>query len=168
MAVSTGRGVGYVLSHEQFAPGELIEYAVAAEAAGFDAVWASDHFHPWQDNQGHAGQAWITLAAIGQRTARVPMGTAVTCPIYRYNPAIVAQAFATLGLLYPGRVFLGAGTGEAVNEAPAGGGGAPAPGRRARLREAIALARRLWTGGWVASGGPAFPRANARLYDAPP
>ncbi|HLA18002.1 MAG TPA: LLM class flavin-dependent oxidoreductase, partial [Dehalococcoidia bacterium] len=115
MAVSRRRGVGYVLSHEQFPPGELIEYAVAAEVAGFDAVWASDHFHPWQDNQGHAGQAWITLAAIGQRTSRITMGTAVTCPIYRYHPAIVAQAFATLGLLYPGRVFLGAGTGEAVN-----------------------------------------------------
>src|SRR3989304_4644305 len=68
MAVSTGRGVGYVLSHEQFPPGELIEYAVAAEAAGFDAVWASDHFHPWQDNQGHAGPAWIPVAASGRGT----------------------------------------------------------------------------------------------------
>ena len=168
MAVSTGRGVGYVLSHEQFAPGELIEYAVAAEAAGFDAVWASDHFHPWQDNQGHAGHAWITLAAIGQRTGRVTMGTAVTCPIYRYNPAIVAQAFATLGLLYPGRVFLGAGTGEAVNEAPAGGGWGPYQERLARLREAITLIRRLWTGEWVTFAGEEFSIENARLYDRPP
>jgi len=168
MAVSTGRGVGYVLSHEQFAPGELIEYAVAAEAAGFDAVWASDHFHPWQDNQGHAGHAWITLAAIGQRTGRVTMGTAVTCPIYRYNPAIVAQAFATLGLLYPGRVFLGAGTGEAVNEAPAGGGWGPYRERLARLREAITLIRRLWTGEWVTFAGEEFSIENARLYDRPP
>src|SRR3989304_1729264 len=160
MAVSTGSGVGYVLSHEQFAPGELIEYAVAAEAAGFDAVWASDHFHPWQDNQGHAGHAWITLAAIGQRTGRVTMGTAVTCPIYRYNPAIVAQAFATLGLLYPGRVFLGAGTGEAVNEAPAGGGWGPYRERLARLREAITLIRRLWAGGGGALPGEAGRRGE--------
>jgi len=167
MTVSRRRGVGYVLSHEQFPPGELIEFAVAAEAAGFDAVWASDHFHPWQDNQGHAGQAWLTLAAIGQRTSRVTMGTAVTCPIYRYHPAIVAQAFATLGLLYPGRVFLGAGTGEAVNEAAAGGGWGPYRERLARLREAIALIKRLWTGAWVTSAGPAFPVPNARIYDAP-
>ena len=168
MAVSRRRGVGYVLPHEQFPPSELVEYAVAAEAAGFDAVWASDHFHPWQDNQGHAGQAWMTLAAIGQRTSRITMGTAVTCPTYRYNPAIVAQAFATLGLLYPGRVFLGVGTGEAVNEAPAGGGWGPYAERLARLREAITLIRRLWTGDWVTSAGPAFPLANARLYDTPP
>jgi len=168
MLVSPQRGgVGFVLSHEQFPPGELIEYAVAAEAAGFGAVWASDHFHPWQDDQGHAGQAWLTLAAIGQRTRRLTMGTAVTCPIYRYSPAIVAQAFATLGLLYPGRVFLGVGTGEAVNETPAGGGWGPYPERLARLREAITLIRRLWTGDWVTSAGPAFPLANARIYDAP-
>jgi len=161
------RGIGYVLSHEQFPPGELIEFAVAAEGAGFDAVWASDHFHPWQDNQGHAGQAWITLAAIGQRTARVALGTAVTCPTYRYHPAVVAQAFATLGVLYPGRVFLGVGTGEAVNEVPGGGGWGPFPERLARLREAITLIRRLWTEEWVAHQGEAFPIANAKIYDKP-
>src|SRR3989304_2825094 len=96
------------------------------------------------------------------------MGTAVTCPIYRYHPAIVAQAFATLGLLYPGRVFLGAGTREAVNEAAAGGGWGPYRERLARLREAIALIRRLWTGAWGTSAGPAFPGPNARTYAAPP
>ncbi len=161
------RGIGFVLSHEQFPPGELVELAVAAEGAGFDGVWASDHFHPWQDNQGHAGQAWITLAAIGQSAGRVALGTAVTCPSYRYHPAIVAQAFATLGVLYPGRVFLGVGTGEAVNEVPAGGGWGPFPSRLARLREAIALIRRLWSEEWVTYEGEAFSIANAKIYDKP-
>jgi len=160
-------GIGYVLAHEQFHPSDLIEYAVAAEEAGFDAVWASDHFHPWQDNQGHCGHAWITLAAIGQRTGRVALGTGVTCPAYRYHPAIVAQAFASLGALYPDRVFLGAGTGEALNEASAGGGWGPYRERSARLREAITLIRRLWTEDWVTSEGPAFPLPDARLYTKP-
>jgi TAT-translocated FGD2 family F420-dependent dehydrogenase len=161
------RGVGFVLAHEQFPPADLIELAVAAEEAGFDAVWTSDHFHPWQDNQGHCGNAWITLAAIGQRTKRVTMGTGVTCPIYRYHPAIVAQAFASLGAIYPGRVFLGVGTGEALNEVPAGGGWGPYRERAQRLREAIALIRRLWSGDWVDHDGESFPIANARLYTTP-
>lgn len=161
------RAVGYVLAHEQFSPGDLVEYAVAAEEAGFDGVWASDHFHPWQDNQGHCGQAWITLAAIGQRTRRVVMGTGVTCPIYRYHPAIVAQAFASLGALYSGRVFLGLGTGEALNERSAGGGWGPFGEREARLREAISLIRDLWRGDWVTSDGPEFPIPDARLYTTP-
>lgn len=161
------RSIGYVLSHEQFPPGELVELATAAEAAGFDGVWASDHFHPWQDNQGHAGHCWVTLAAIGQRTGRVALGTAVTCPTYRYHPAVVAQAFATLGVLYPGRVFLGVGTGEAVNEVPAGGGWGPFEERLARLREAIELIRRLWTEDWVTFEGQAYSIANAKIYDKP-
>lgn len=161
------RRVGFVLSHEQFPPNESIEHGVAAEEAGFDGVWASDHFHPWQDNQGHAGHAWITLAAIGQRTSRVLLGTGVTCPIYRYHPATVAQAFATLGVLYPGRVFLGVGTGEAVNELPGGGAWGPFRERAARLREAITLIRRLWTEDWVTSEGSAYSIENARIYDKP-
>ena len=99
--------IGYVASHEQFAPSDLIEYAIAAEKAGFDALWAGDRFHPWQGNQGHAGHAWVTLAAIGQRTERLLLGTRITFSIYRYNPAEVAHAFASLGVLYPNRVFLG-------------------------------------------------------------
>jgi hypothetical protein len=108
--------IGFVLSHEQFPVPRLLDLGVAAEKAGFDMVWTSDHFLPWQDNQGHVGQAWITLAALGQKMGRIAFGTGVTCPTYRYHPAIVAEAFATLGLLYPGRVFLGVGTGEALNE----------------------------------------------------
>lgn len=161
------RSIGYMLSHEQFPPDEVVELAAAAEGAGFAGIWASDHFHPWQDNQGHAGQAWVTLAAIGQRTNRAALGTAVTCPTYRYHPAVVAQAFATLGVLYPGRVFLGVGTGEAVNEVPAGGGWGPFPSRLARLREAITLIRRLWSEEWVTHEGDAFSIANARIYDKP-
>jgi TAT-translocated FGD2 family F420-dependent dehydrogenase len=159
---------GYVASHEQFPPTELVEYAVAAEKAGFDGVWTSDHFHPWQDNQGHAGHAWITLAAVGQRTERLLMGTGITCPIYRYNPAEIAHAFASLGVLYPGRVFLGVGTGEALNEVPAGGGWGPYRERAERLAEAITIIRRLWTEDWVTLEGRYYRLQDARLYDRPP
>jgi len=159
--------VGYVASHEQFAPSDLIEYAVAAEKAGFDALWTSDHFHPWQDNQGHSAHAWITLAAIGQRTERLLLGTGITCPIYRYNPAEVAHAFASLGVLYPDRVFLGVGTGEALNEVAAGGGWGPYRERAERLAEAITLIRRLWTEDWVSFEGRYYRLASAKLYDKP-
>lgn len=90
------------------------------EQAGLDAIWASDHFQPWQDNQGHCSFAWVTLAAVGQRTKRFLMDTGVTCPTYRYRLQIVAEAFASLGQLYPGCLFLGVGTGEALNEIPGG------------------------------------------------
>ena len=159
--------IGYFLSHEQFSPASLVDAAVRAEQAGFDSVWASDHFQPWQENQGHAGNAWLTLAAIGQRTTSVTLGTAVTCPIYRNHPALVAQAFATLGELYPRRVFLGVGTGEAVNELPAGGGWGPYDERLSRLREAVVLIRSLWTQERVTHDGDAFPIANAKIYDKP-
>ncbi len=165
--VQMNRKIGYFLSHEQFSPTDLVEEAVAAEQAGFDSVWASDHFQPWQENQGHAGNAWLTLAAAGQRTKRVLLGTAVTCPIYRNRPALVAQAFATLGVLYPGRVFLGVGTGEAVNELPAGGGWGPYSERLALLREAIELIRRLWKEDRVTHTGSGFSIANAKIYDKP-
>jgi TAT-translocated FGD2 family F420-dependent dehydrogenase len=159
---------GFVLAHEQFPVPELVEYGIAAEQAGFDAVWASDHFHPWQDNQGHAGFAWTTLAALGQRTARIALGTGVTCPTYRYNPAIVAAAFASLSLLYPGRVFLGVGTGEAMNEVPTGGGWGAYAERAARLVEAVRVIRQLWTGDWVSHDGRYYHLKDARLYDPPP
>jgi TAT-translocated FGD2 family F420-dependent dehydrogenase len=162
------RRVGFVLAHEQFPAPELIELGVAAEQAGFDAVWTSDHFHPWQDNQGHAGQAWITLAALGQRTRSIAMGTGVTCPTYRYRPAIVAQAFASLGVLYPGRVFLGLGSGEALNEVPAGGGFGQAGERLDRLDEAVRLIRQLWTGEWTDHAGQHYAVRGARIYDVPP
>ncbi len=158
--------LGYHCGSEQFAPAELVELAVAAERAGFQGVTVSDHFHPWQDNQGHAGHAWAMLAAIGARTERLLLGSGVTCPTYRVHPAQVAHAFATLGMLYPGRVFLGVGTGEAVNEAPFAPWGRHKE-RAARLVEAIALIRRLWSGDWVDFDGRYYQARGAKVYDVP-
>lgn len=159
--------IGYVLSHEQFRTPELLEIGVAAEEAGFDMLWASDHIHPWQDNQGHAGHAWITLAALGQRTRHVTLGTGVTCPTYRYHPAVVAHAFASLGVLYPGRIFLGVGSGEALNEQAATGEWGDYDERAARLIEAIQLIRRLWEGEHVTHRGTYYTVENLKLYDLP-
>ncbi len=159
--------IGFTLAHEQFPAPELVRLAVAAEEAGFDAISTSDHFHPWQDNQGHAGFAWITLGIIGQQTQRLHLGTAVTCPTYRYNPAVVAQAFATLSQFAPGRIYLGVGTGEALNEAPPGGGWGDYQKRFDRLTEAVEIIRRLWTGDWVDFQGQYYQIKHARLYDAP-
>lgn len=159
--------IGFALMHEQFPVPQLVEWGALAEQAGFDAVWISDHFQPWQENQGHCGFAWVTLAAIGQRTQRMLMGTGVTCPSYRYRPQIVAEAFASLGLLSPGRVFLGVGTGEALNEIPAGGGWGPHHQRAERLEEAVALIRRLWTGQQISFQGRYYQVDQARLYDVP-
>lgn len=163
-----GLSVGFILSHEQFPATELLDYGVAAESAGFDSLWVSDHFHPWQHNQGHAGHAWVTLAALTQRTTRIAMGTGVTCPTYRFRPADVAHAFASLSGFAPGRIFLGVGTGEALNEVPSGGGWGPYQERAARLEEAVGLIRRLWAEDWVTSEGPYYPVTNANLYDKPP
>jgi len=158
--------VGYHCAAEQFPPADLVEFAVAAERAGFQGVTVADHLHPWQDNQGHAGHAWMMLSAIAARTQRLLLGTGVTCPIYRYHPLEVAHAFASLGVLFPGRVFLGVGTGEAVNEAPGGGWG-PFRERAARLVEAIHLIRQLWTGEWVDFDGRYYQVRGAKLYDTP-
>ena len=108
--------IGYKASAEQFGPRELVEYAIRAEEGGLDTATASDHFLPWRHNGGHAPFALAWLAAVGERTSRIRLGTSVLTPTFRYNPAVIAQAFATLGVLYPDRVFLGVGTGEALNE----------------------------------------------------
>ena len=167
LAGRTKASVGFVLSHEQFPVTQLIDYGVSAERAGFDAIWTSDHFQPWQDNEGHAGFAWVTLAALGQKMTRIPLGTGVTCPTYRYHPSIVAEAFASLGLLYPGRVFLGVGSGEALNEVAAGGGWGDYKERSGRLIEAVELIKQLWTGQLVTFKGDYYQVENARLYDVP-
>jgi F420-dependent hydroxymycolic acid dehydrogenase len=160
--------VGFVLAHEQFRTDQLVDQAVAAEQAGFSHVWASDHLQPWQDNQGHAMFPWLTLALVSQRTSHVEFGTGVTCPIYRYNPATVAQAFATLALLTPGRVFLGVGTGERLNEQAATVAFGSYTERHDRLVEAIQLIRQLWTGQRTSFSGKYFHTVDLKLYDVPP
>ncbi|MGE5334821.1 MAG: TIGR03557 family F420-dependent LLM class oxidoreductase [Nitrososphaerota archaeon] len=159
--------IGFVLSHEQFAAPQLIQFGIAAEEAGFDMVWCSDHFQPWQDNQGHAGLAWVTLGALGQHCRRLVMGTGVTCPSFRYHPSIVAQAFASLGMFYPGRMFLGVGAGEAVNEMAATGQWGDYSQRAARLNEAVDLIRHLWSGERIDYFGRFYRTNGARLYDLP-
>ena len=111
---------GYKASAEQISPGELLRYSVLAEAMGFDSVFVSDHLQPWRHDGGHAPAALPWLGALGAVTERIVIGTSVLTPTFRYLPAVVAQAFATLGSLFPGRVVLGIGSGESMNEAPLG------------------------------------------------
>lgn len=159
--------IGYMLAHEQFTVPQLVEIGAAAAQAGFDFLAASDHFQPWQANEGHSGAAWTTLAALGARAQDVAMGTFVTCPILRYSPAVVAEAFASLSLLSPGRIFLGVGSGEALNEQAATGLWPDWAERWERLIEAIGIIRRLWTGEHVSHRGKYYA-VDARLYDPPP
>ncbi|MEN3317071.1 MAG: F420-dependent hydroxymycolic acid dehydrogenase [Mycobacterium sp.] len=161
-------GVGFVLSHEQFTTAELIDQAQRAEDAGFQYLWASDHLQPWQDNEGHAMFPWLTLAVVGQRTSRISYGTGVTCPIYRYHPATVAQAFASLAMLSPERVFLGVGTGERLNEQAGTAQFGPYAERHDRLIEAIQLMRQLWSGQRISFAGRYFQTNQLKLYDLPP
>jgi F420-dependent hydroxymycolic acid dehydrogenase len=158
--------VAFMLAHEQFTAPELVRLGAAAEKAGFDLLATSDHFQPWQANERHAGQAWITLGALGQHTQRVWMGPTVTCPTLRYHPAIVAEAFATLSQLYPGRIFLGMGSGEALNEQAATGEWPEWRERWDRLIEAAAVIRQLWTGQTVKHRGKHY-RVEGKLYDPP-
>ena len=163
--------IGYKASAEQFAPGELAGFAVLAEEVGLDSVTISDHFQPWRVNGGHAPNSLAWLGFVAARTERVLLGTSVMTPTYRYNPAVVAQTFATLGCLAPGRVFLGVGTGEALNEVAVGsvadGEWPEFKERFARLREAITLMRRLWTEDRVDFDGEYFHTKNAAIYDRP-
>lgn len=163
----SGRGVGFVLSHEQFTTAQLLDQAEAAERGGFRYVWASDHIQPWQDNEGHAMFPWITLALVGQRTNHVPFGTGVTCPIFRYHPTTVAHAFASLAVLYPGRVFLGVGTGERLNEQAATTQFGSYRERHDRLVEAIQLIRQLWSGQRISFQGRYFQTNQLKIYDVP-
>lgn len=161
------RMVSFMLAHEQFPVPELVRLGVAAERAGFDMVATSDHLQPWQANEGHAGQAWVTLSSLGARTQKIWIGTTVTCPSFRYNPAVVAEAFASLCLLYPGRIFLGVGSGEAINEEAATGVWPTWSERSERLVEATGAIRALWSGEQVNHRSKYF-EINAKLYDPPP
>ena len=165
--------LGYKASAEQFAPRDLVEYAVAAEAHGFESVTVSDHFQPWRHEGGHAPFSLAWMAAVGERTSTITIGTSVMTPTFRYNPAVIAQAFATMGCLYPGRILLGVGTGEALNEIATGFRGAGEQDwpefkeRFARLREAIRLMRRLWTEDRVDFEGEYYSTHGASIYDRP-
>ena len=160
--------LGYKASAEQFGPQELLHYGVLAEQHGFDSVFISDHFQPWRHTNGHAPFAFAWMGALGARTSRVLIGTSVLTPTFRYHPSIVAQAFGTLGCLFPGRVILGIGTGESLNEVPATGMQWPEQRERfARLRESVRLIRELWTGDRVSFMGEYYRTEKATIYDKP-
>jgi coenzyme F420-dependent glucose-6-phosphate dehydrogenase len=160
--------IGYKASAEQFDPGTLLAYARQAEAVGLDIVATSDHFQPWRHHGGHSPAALPWLGAATQATERAVLGTSVLTPTLRYEPAIIAQAFATLGCLAPGRVFLGVGTGEAMNETPVTGGAFPGrKERRLRMAEAIEVIRRLWSEERVDFEGEYYRTSQATIYDRP-
>ena len=159
--------LGYKASAEQFPPQRLLDLAVAAEQAGFDSVWTSDHFQPWRHHDGHAPNALVWLGAASQATKRVVLGTSVLTPTLRYNPAVVAQAFGTLGLLAPGRVILGVGTGESLNETPVGVAWPEQSERFARLKESVTLIQQLWSGERHTITGDFYSVSNATIYDRP-
>ncbi|GJE29648.1 glucose-6-phosphate dehydrogenase (coenzyme-F420) [Methylobacterium organophilum] len=160
--------LGYKASAEQFGPRQLLDFAVEAEASGFDSVFISDHFQPWRHTDGHAPFSVAWMGALGARTSRIVMGTSVLTPTFRYHPSIVAHAFGTLGSLFPGRVVLGIGTGEALNETPATGLAFPEPKERlARLKESVELIRELWTQERVSFSGTYYETRNATIYDRP-
>jgi|SRR5579875_1293229 len=161
---------GYFLSCEEYGPAELVRQARLAEEAGFDALWISDHFHPWLDEQGQSGFVWSLIGAISQVTS-LPITTAVTCPLIRQHPVLVAQAAATSAILTGGKFTLGVGSGEALNEHILG---TPWPGaekRLAMLEESVKLIRQLFTGELTTWHGEHYTVDTARLYsvpDAPP
>src|SRR5689334_18229867 len=162
--------IGYFLSSEEFGPADLIEQAKAAEQAGFEALWISDHYHPWLDSQGHSPFVWSTIGAVSQ-VCSLPVTTAVTCPTVRVHPAVIAQAAATSAVLLNGRFNLGVGSGEALNEHILGDAWPSADVRLDMLEEAVEVIRDLWAGGFVTHRGAYYEVDTARLYtlpDAPP
>ena len=160
--------LGYKASAEQFAPAQLLDFGVLAEEMGFDSCFISDHFQPWKHTGGHAPNSLVWLGALGARTQRMVMGTSVLTPTFRYHPSIVAQAFGTLGSMFPGRVILGIGTGEGLNEVPSTGQPWPEFKERfARLREAVQLMRKLWAEERVSFEGQYYRTENATIYDRP-
>ena len=159
--------IGYFLSSEEHPGSELLKAAVQAEQAGFEALWISDHYHPWVEDQGHSPFVWTVLGAIAASTSKVPVATAVTCPTMRIHPAVIAQAAATTAELFDGRFSLGVGAGENLNEHILGDHW-PTPEKRLQmLAEAVAIIRELWTGDMVDHDGEHYVVQNARLYTLP-
>ena len=159
--------IGYWLSSEEHTPNKLVQHAQQAEAVGFTFAQISDHFHPWTDSQGHSPFIWGVIGGIAQATERLRLQTAVTCPIIRIHPAIIAQAAATAAAMMPGRFLLGVGTGENLNEHILGEHWPPIESRQAMLKEAIEVIRLLWQGGLQSYFGHYYTVENARLYTLP-
>lgn len=159
--------LGYALSCEEFHPNELVRQAIRAQQAGFEALWISDHFHPWTDRQGQSPFVWSVIGALSQ-ACTLPITTAVTCPIVRTHPAVIAQAAATSAAQHDGRFVLGVGTGEALNEHITGARWPTAAVRRDMLEEAVTVIRELFTGNQVNHRGRYYTVENARLYTLPP
>jgi coenzyme F420-dependent glucose-6-phosphate dehydrogenase len=157
----------WLCSHESYQPEDLVTQAVAAEEAGFDVVLGSDHFHPWVDDTSAAGFVWSWLGTVAALTTNVQLGTAVTCPLFHYHPALVAQMAATTDRLSGGRLLLGVGTGEALNERPLG---FPFPGyaeRQGRMQEALEIIHRMFAGEKVTFQGQYYTTETAKLYSPP-
>lgn len=167
---SDGMRIGYFLATEEFSPAELLAQAKLAEQSGFEALWISDHYHPWNDAQGQSAFVWSMIGALSQ-VCRLPITTAVTCPTVRIHPAVVAQAAATSAVLCEGRFVLGLGSGEALNEHIFGDPWPNADVRLEMLEEAVEVMRKLWTGEFVNHRGRYYTVENARIYtlpDSPP
>jgi G6PDH family F420-dependent oxidoreductase len=158
--------IGYFLSTEEYTPAELVAQARAAEAAGFEKLWISDHFHPWNNEQGNSPLVWSVIGAISQ-VCDLHVTTAVTCPTVRIHPAIVAQAAGTCAELLDGKFTLGVGTGEALNESIVGGPWPPLDVRLEMVEEGVGLIRELWTGGVVTHRGRHYTVDHARIYNVP-
>jgi coenzyme F420-dependent glucose-6-phosphate dehydrogenase len=162
-----GFTLGYASQTELYHCRILLEHAVLAEKAGFETLWVSDHFHPWSHSEAQAGHTWVIIGAAAARTSKIKFGTAVTCPLFRYNPAITAQAFATLRAMFPGRIFIGLGAGEAMNEIPVGYDWPSPKERIERLDEAIQIMKLLWSRSFVTFNGKYYRLRRANLYTKP-
>jgi coenzyme F420-dependent glucose-6-phosphate dehydrogenase len=163
MMVTFGIDLNMDLSHVN----DIVQQGLRVEKEGFDTIWFSDHFHPWLHEGAHEGFAWVAMAAVGQQTRRAELGTCVTAPILRYHPAIVAQAFATMENMYPGRIVLGVGLGEAMNEVPLGFEWPETEERVERFVESIELIKLLWTKPFADYNGKYYRLRKANLYDKP-
>jgi G6PDH family F420-dependent oxidoreductase len=159
--------IGYFLSSEEWGPKDLVAQAARAEEAGFEDLWISDHFHPWNDQQGHSPFVWATIGAIAANTTSMGITTAVTCPTVRIHPVIIAHAAATAALLLDGRFRLGVGTGEALNEHVLGDRWPGADERLEMLEEAVEVIRTLWQGGVQHHRGKHYRAEHCQIYDLP-
>lgn len=167
MAGSDAMDIGFFAAHEEYDPTELLDLVERADDAGFDTVWTSDHIHPWWDTDAECGSAWPWMGSALDRTESVRIGTGVTPPIGRYHPGMIAQQFATLGAMYPGRVHCALGTGEAMNEMPLGYDFPPYDERRRRLIDACEIIHGLWDGGFHDYDGHYWNVDTTKLYTLP-